>query len=295
MSSRRSRERKVVEPLADERGSTVARVLALAALVAAVALIALAMFGGGETYKVRAIFENAGQLVEGNEVRVSGAPVGTITDIELNESAQAVVTMEVEKDVGPLHDGTRATIRATSLSGIANRYVALQPGPNSARELESGAEIGADETSAPVDMDVLFNTLDDRTRAGLRNFIRGSATWYDGKAAEASESAKYFAPFLVSTTDLTRELALDQELFSRFVRDTATTVSAIAERRDDLAGLVSNTNTAFRAIADENVALDRTLELLPSTLRKANTTFVKLRASLYDLYRIVALSYTARL
>ena len=77
------------------------------------------------------------------------------------------------------------------------------------------------------------------------------------------------------------------------MRDTATTVSAIAERRDDLAGLVTNTNTAFRAIGDQNVALERTLELLPDTLRKANTTFVNLRSTLDDLDRLVAVSKPA--
>ena len=61
------------------------------------------------------------------------------------------------------------------------------------------------------------------------------------------------------------------------MKDGADTVSAIAERRDDLTDLVSNTNTAMRAIGDENVALQRALELLPGTLRKANTTFVNLR------------------
>jgi phospholipid/cholesterol/gamma-HCH transport system substrate-binding protein len=54
-----------------------------------------------------------------------------------------------------------------------------------------------------------------------------------------------------------------------------------------------NTNTAFRAIGDENAALDRTLELLPDTLRKANTTFVNLRATLGDLDRLVAESKPA--
>src|SRR5918999_3195564 len=107
-----------------------ARVIALAALVAAVALVALAMFGDGETYKVRAVFQSAGQLVNGNEVRVGGQPIGSITDIDLNESAQAVVTMEIDDDLAPLHSDTRATIRATSLSGIANRYVSLHPGPD---------------------------------------------------------------------------------------------------------------------------------------------------------------------
>lgn len=255
--------------------------------MAAVALAALAMFGDGGSYKVNAVFQNAGQLVKGNQVRVGGQPIGTITDIDLDDQAQAVVTMEIEDDLAPLHTGSTATIRAASLSGIANRYVSLKPGPNSNDEIDDGGQIGADETSAPVDLDVLFNTLDAKTREGLRNVIRGSGTWYEGKGEEANESTTYFAPFLNSTTRLTSELALDEAILKRFVSDTAATVSAIAERRDDLAGLVSSTNTAFRAIGTESASLDRALELLPSTLRKANTTFVNLRSTLDDLDQLV--------
>ncbi len=259
----------------------------MAALVVAVAVIALALFGGGGDYKVKAVFQSGGQLVNGGEVRVGGSPVGTISDITLNENSEAVVTMGVDKDFAPLHEGTTATIRATSLSGIANRYVSLAPGPNNAEEIEDGGEIGADDTDSPVDLDALFDSLDADTRKGLRNFIRGSADQYAGKGAQANESIQYFAPFLSSTTALTRELALDQGVLERFIRDGSRTVSAIAERRTDLEQLVSNTNTAFRAIGDENVALGRTLELLPDTLRKANTTFVNLRATLDDLELLV--------
>jgi phospholipid/cholesterol/gamma-HCH transport system substrate-binding protein len=262
-------------------------VIAIVALVAAVALLALAMFGGGGGYRVDAVFESAGQLVNGNQVRVGGANIGTISDIELDGAAQAVVTMEIDDEFAPLHEGTQATIRATSLSGIANRYISLQPGPNNAEEIEDGGRIDADETSAPVDIDVLFNALDDETREGLRNLVRGSGTQYDGRGADANESIKYFAPFLSSTTELTRELALDQRVLERFVRDGAATVSAIAERSDDLEQLVGNTSTAMGAIADENIALERALDLLPDTLRKANTTFVNLRATLDDLELLV--------
>jgi phospholipid/cholesterol/gamma-HCH transport system substrate-binding protein len=265
----------------------VARILALAALIAAVALAALAMFGGPEPYKVKAVFLNAGQLVPGNEVRVGGQPIGSISDIELDESANAIVTMEVGDAVAPLHEGTTATIRATSLSGITSRYISLKPGPNNAGELADGGRIGADETTAPVDLDTLFNTLDAKTRKGLSNFIRGSGTQYDARGVAAGESIEYFAPFLGSTSRLTQELALDQQVFEQFVQDGADTVSAIASRRGDLTELVSNTNSAMRAIGDENVALQRALELLPGTLRKANTTFVNLRNTLDDLDKLV--------
>ena len=54
-----------------------------------------------------------------------------------------------------------------------------------------------------------------------------------------------------------------------------------------------NTNTTFRAIANESTSLQRALELLPGTLRKANTTFVNLRATLDDLEQLVDVSKPA--
>jgi len=98
----------------------------------------VALFGGGgSSYRVKAVFDNAGQLLPGNQVRVGGQPVGTISDIALDDQANAVVTMDVDDTVGPLHQGTTATIRATSLSGIASRYVSLKPGPNSNSRIEA--------------------------------------------------------------------------------------------------------------------------------------------------------------
>jgi phospholipid/cholesterol/gamma-HCH transport system substrate-binding protein len=248
------------------------------------------MFGGGDGYKVKAVFQNAGQLVPGNPVQVGGAKIGSVSDITLDNSANAVVTLKLNDDFVPLHEGTQATIRATSLSGIANRYVSLQPGPNNGKKIDDGGQIAADENSAPVDIDTLFNTLNPRTRRGLRDVIRGLGDQYDGKGEKARAATKYFSPFLVSTSDLTKELALDQKVLERFVQDTSTTVTGLAERRDDLANLVTNANTTFRAVGDENVALDRALQLLPDTLRKANTTFVNLRSTLGDLDKLVAVS-----
>src|ERR671911_662811 len=107
------------------------------------------MFGGADPYKVKAVFQNAGQLVPGNEIRVGGQPIGSISDIELDESANAIVTMEVGDAVAPLHEAPPATIREPSLSGITSRYISLKPGPNNADELEDGGRIGAEETSSP--------------------------------------------------------------------------------------------------------------------------------------------------
>ena len=251
------------------------------------------MLGGSDKYNVKATFQTAGQLVGGNEVQVGGKPVGEVTSIELTEDGQAEVEMVIDSEFEPLHEGTAAGVRVGSLSGIAGRYVSLTPGPNDAPEIEDGGRIDADDTTTPVDLDQLFNTLDPKTRKGLQEIVQGGATQYDGRAAEANEAAKYFNPALSTSSRLMNELIRDDDRFESFVVDTATVVGAIAERRDDLADLVTNANATARAIGDENAALARALGLLPSTLRKANTTFVNLRAALGDLDVLVAESKPA--
>src|SRR3954452_202491 len=101
-----------------------ARAAAVVAVLIAIVVLALLLFGGGDSYELKAIFQNAGQLVKGNQVEVSGQPVGKISDIRLNKARHAETEMAIDKYTPP-HAGTTATIRATSLSGIANRYVAL--------------------------------------------------------------------------------------------------------------------------------------------------------------------------
>jgi phospholipid/cholesterol/gamma-HCH transport system substrate-binding protein len=85
----------------------------------------------------------------------------------------------------------------------------------------------------------------------------------------------------------------DEGALTRFLVSTSRAVTAIAERRDDLADLVTNTNATASAIGRENIALARALGLLPTTLRRANTTFVNLRATLDDLDVLVAASKPA--
>jgi phospholipid/cholesterol/gamma-HCH transport system substrate-binding protein len=85
----------------------------------------------------------------------------------------------------------------------------------------------------------------------------------------------------------------DQRAFEDFVADTSRVVTAVAERRNDLAGLVQSAGATADAIGDENAALSRALGALPDTLRKSNTTFVNLRATLDDLDVLVAESKPA--
>jgi phospholipid/cholesterol/gamma-HCH transport system substrate-binding protein len=265
--------------------SLVARLAAVGALLVAVAIVLLLLFGGDGGHRYRLLFETGGQIVEGNEVRIGGIPVGGVETVDLTDDNQAEVTIKTEQ---ALHEGTSAVIRTTSLSGIANRYISVTPGPNNAEELDEETVITQADTTSPVDLDQLFDTFRPRARRALAKVIQGQAALYVGRGPEANRSYKFLNPGISSTERLFAEITRDQRVFTDFVVDTGSLVNAIAARRDDLSGLVSNTNQALGAVASQNDALDRTLSALPPALRQSNTTFVNLRATLDDLDPFVA-------
>ena len=144
-----------------------ARGIALSALVLAVLLagyLLLFRSSGGHEYTL--VFQTAGQLVKDDDVQVGGRRVGSVREIELTDDNQAAVKITVQEPYAPLRDGTQAVIRLTSLSGIANRYVALTPGPGDAEELPDGATLTVDSTTDVVEFAVsLQGRIDDLHRA----------------------------------------------------------------------------------------------------------------------------------
>ena len=268
--------------------SGIGRIAAVGAVIAAAALVALLLFGdGGGGYKVKARFINAGQLVKGNPVQSGGVPIGSVDGIEIAPNGEAELTLEIDEDHAPLRRGTQAAIRQFSQSGIANRYVDLSMPPNGSREIPDGGTIDSDDTTTQVDLDQLFNTLDDETRADLQKFFKGSAEMFKGQGEEARAGFHYLNPALSTSSRLFNELTRDTPVLERFLVDSAKLVTAVAERRDDLAGLIGNLNDTTRALGDQKEALAESIARLPPFMRRANTTFVNLRSTLDEVDPLV--------
>jgi phospholipid/cholesterol/gamma-HCH transport system substrate-binding protein len=269
---------------APSRGITPARIAAIGGLLVVVIVLAIVLFTGGGGHKYTFLFQNAGQLVPDNQVMVGGSPVGTVSSIELSPENLAEVNVEVEQE---LHEGTTAVIRATSLSGVANHYVSISPGPNSNPALEEGAELGLSSTTTPVDIDQLFNSFPPKVREGLQNFIKGNGQIYTGRGKEANESYKYFGTALNRASAFASELNADEQLLSKFLVSSSNLTSAVAGRGAQLSSAVSNATTAFKSIDSQSTALDEALQELPPVLRQSNTTFVNLRAALNDVEPLI--------
>lgn len=264
--------------------------MAVAAVVVAIVGAVALLLGGSGGHKYTLLFQTGGQLVPDNQVLVAGQPVGNVDDIVLTEDNQAAVEVTMDE---PLRDGTTAVIRSTSLSGVANRYVSITPGPNNAPEIPADDTISGEDTTTPVDIDQIFNVFRKREREALQKFIDGNATVYAGKGKLANRAYKFLNPSLSTSERLFSELSSDSVALQRFLVSGSRTFGAIADRRDDLTNLVSNANTTLGAISERNTDLERSLASLPGTLRQSNTTFVNLRATLDDLDPLVNASKPA--
>jgi phospholipid/cholesterol/gamma-HCH transport system substrate-binding protein len=266
------------------RQQVLARLLTLAALVLAILAVAWLLFASGDPYRVTITLDNASQLVRGNQVKVGGVPVGTVSELELGDDAQALVELEItDEELTPLHRGSSAEVRSTSLSGIANRYVALKPGPNDEDEIESGGSIPATDAHSEVDLDAVLNTLTPDALRDLQVAVRGLGDAFGGRGRELEAAIRALNPALSQTAATAREIVRDEPRFARFLIDSARVVESVASRRGDLERLVPATGATLSAIASRTAELDSSLRQLPPRLREANTTLVNLRALVRDL------------
>ena len=260
----------------------------LAALVVAVVALAIVALTSGPAYQVRLLFRDASGLVTGDSVLIGPSQVGSVQSIGLTPGGQAAVVIGLDGDAAPLRRGTVARIVANGLAGIASHYITLQPAAAPAPAIASGGTISESNTYSEVSLDQLFDTFNPLTRAGIRNLIRGQATSIAGRAADANRTLQYLDPALASTSQVTAELSRYEGQFDELLVKGSLAMQALASRSQQLTSLVSNTEQATGAIAQQSTALADSLALLPGTLSKSTATFAGLRRTLDALDPVVA-------
>ena len=270
--------------------SVIGRVVAVAAVAIVIAAVVVIAGGGRSSYHVHAIFQNASQIVSGDLVEVAGDQIGTVSNISLTPNGEANLTLDITNPAyQKLYPGTLATVRAVSLTGIANRYIDLRMPPASAHmhPIPNGGTIPTQNTTSAVDFDQLFNTLNGPTRKAIQNVIQGSALEYTGEGKLANTAWQYLNPAIASSSMLFAELIKNTSQFTKFIVQTANLVSDVSQRSADLSGLVSHLSTTTQALASQRTALGESIRRLPGFLALSDTTFVDLRTALNDLTPLV--------
>jgi len=245
---------------------------------------AMVVLRDGRPYRVTMTVADAGQLVDGNEVRVAGAVVGKVDGIDLTDDGRARVTLRIDDErLRPLHRGTRAIIRNSSLSSVAGRIVVLEAGPDDAPAIPDGGGLAAVDARGTTDIDQVLNTLDSASMDAIRRIATGGARTLAGAEDATRLLLERLSPAVARTGALARALTDDRGTLERLVVSGATTAGAVADRREDVTVGIAQTAAVLRATADRRGELSATLRRAPAVLRQASTTFAGFRGLVTDL------------
>jgi len=235
-------------------------------------------FGGptpisAKGYRFQADFEEATQLADNADVRISGVSVGNVKKSEQVEN-KTRVEIEVDERYAPLPEDTRATLRQKTLLG--ETYVELTPGSKASGNLPDGGLLPATQIRPTVELDEILRAFDEPTRDDLQRFLKGTARAFAGRGEDVNAAVGNLAPFAEDAGDLVRVLDSQQRAVRRLVSDGGQVFEALGRRQGELSGLVRALDTLLGATARRNAELTETVRILPTTLRELRPTLAEL-------------------
>jgi len=233
---------------------------------------------GSEGYRVTVPFQEATQLAVESDVRISGVPVGKVKAVDLGTDEnrdRAIATIEIDAEFAPIPQDTRATLRQKTLLG--ETYVELTPGDAEDDTIPEGGELPDAQVSESVQLDEIFRSFDDTTRANFQTWMQDqSLSVIGGRGYDLNAALGNLDPFAEETNDVLRILDSQRLATRQFVRDTGEVFDALSERQGQLRGLIQNTDEVFTTTANRDAELAETFTILPTFLRESELTLRRL-------------------
>lgn len=240
-------------------------VLVLAALLVAAA-VGVRALEGPRPLTVTATFERTVGLYPGDDVRVVGVPVGTITAIDpLGDRVEVTMELDPGTDVAA---GTGAVIVPPGV--LASRYVQLTEPWLEGPRLGDGDRIDAKRTAAPLELDDVTAQLDDFLAALGPRGDRSSITADGGRGTRVGGGGA-LADLLV-TADTA--LAGNGTTLRETLADVADALDTVGAGKADIVTTVEQLQTFVSALSTGDAgirALERDLGLFTTTLADQRT------------------------
>ena len=252
-------------------------------------------------YKVRAVFDNGGFVVPGEDVRVAGANVGSVDSIDVSmpgetvtsnpedpsRPGKAIVVMNItDKGFQDFREDASCLIRPQSLIGekfidctVTDPRPVGTEAPPELPEIPDG-EPGAGQHLLPlenngkaVDQDLINNIYRlpyaQRFRIILNELGAGLAT----RGPELNETITRANPALMEVNKVLKILADHNQQLAQLARDGDRNLTALAAKRKNLVGFFKSAGYTAAASAERSEDMRANLRELPDTLVELRKTF----------------------
>ena len=238
-------------------------------------------FKGSQDYK--AVFADVTGMNTGDDVRIAGVKVGTVSSIDIldpsnpdypdelagtegtggSDSAAvaegtpatvAKVTFTVQNGTN-LTEATHAAIRYRNLVG--QRYIALTQEIGDTGVLDEGAQIPLDQTTPALDLTLLFNGFKPLFEAlspdDLNKLSFEIVQVFQGEGGTLES-------LLQSTASVTQTLADRDQLIGQLLENLDFVLDRLADRDDQLSDLIISFRDLVRGLKDDRRAILDSLE-----------------------------------
>jgi phospholipid/cholesterol/gamma-HCH transport system substrate-binding protein len=284
------------------------RLLLIGAVVAAIVAIVLIASGedSSDGYKVRAVFDNGGFMVNGEEVRVAGATVGEIASVDVSMPGETVAYengKEVEKpgkaiivlditDPGFQDFREDATCQIRPQSLIGEKFIDCRPTlprapgtepPPPLKRLPDGQPgegqyllpLGNSGTSVDPDLinDIYSLPYAQRFRLIFNELGAGLA----GRGEDIEELVKRANPVLRDVDRAFGILSAQRKQLAQLAADSDAILGPLAREREHFAGFIANSGAAAEASAEKGPELEESLRKFPVFLGEFRETMKDLK------------------
>jgi phospholipid/cholesterol/gamma-HCH transport system substrate-binding protein len=265
-----------------------ALVVTLLLVAAGVAVV----FGAGASgdqdgdYKVRAIFDNASFLIEGQDVKVAGAKVGTVDDLDVYEDPKgghkAAIVMRIDrKGFKDFRRDARCEIRLQSVIGEKLvECTPTQPRPEGTapppplRKIPDGQPgagqyfLPVENTTTPVDAD-LINSIQRRPfRERFSILLNELGAGLASRAEDIQELVRRANPALREFDEFLKILAGQNRMLRDLTEDADKIFEGFARERKSVADFFVQSRVAAQATAEKREDLERNFAKFPAFLRQ---------------------------
>ncbi len=257
-----------------------------------IALIVVLTSGSSDPYRVRAIFDNAANLTQGEQVKVAGVPVGSVESVTPTPEAKAAVVMSISNaGFQDFRTDAYCIIRPQSLLG--EKFVDCRPTeahaegaepPPALKVIPEGQE-GAGErllpvqnTASPVDPDLLTDINQLPYAERLRIILNELGVGLAGRGEDLHEVIVRANPALRETNRVLAILANENRVLSKLAVDSDRALAPLAVVRKRVADSFAQQNAVATASARHETALARNLALFPPFLEQLGPVMERIRA-----------------
>ncbi|MCL3819671.1 MCE family protein [Aeromicrobium wangtongii] len=231
----------------------------------------------GDRHQYKAIFADVTGMAKGDDVRIAGVAVGSVSKVEIVDRDKALVTFGVDSDV-PLTANTRATIKFRNLVG--QRYIALTQGADGAKSvLKPNSTIPPERTQEALDLNVLLNgfkpVFQALSPADTNKFAYEIVQTLQGESGNVED-------LLARTSSLTNTLAGRDQLIGDVITNLSTVLDTVGSRDKELTDTIDTLQQFVTGLKDDRTAILDSVDSISDLTDETSDLLVQGRPALTE-------------